>query len=210
MRTNIFSLLSNTNLNNIGRYMATIAAVLFLAMPQEMWAITYKTKLSATAGTGGSVKLSNSSTEPNTYDGSRIEVNASGAGQTNTYYAWALPSPGYVWKSWTANNSSKTGALITIETPKITIETPKNGSVQAVICAAPTSNADANCDEKDGYNLGWLGDSRYATLIYSITANFEKITLTTRDVTFTPTNPSKNCSEYTGTLTFKASHSCAK
>lgn len=213
MRTNSlnnsFSLLNYKNLNNIGRYVATIAAILFLALPQEMWAITYKTKLSATAGPGGSVKLSNSSTEPNTYDGSRIEVTASGKGEKNTYYAWALPSPGYVWKSWTANNSSKTGASITIETPKITIETPKNGSVQAVICAAPTSNANANCDEKDGINWPW-NDSRYATLIYSITANFEKITLTTRDVTFTPTNPSKNCSEYTGKLTFKASHSCAK
>lgn len=213
MRTNSlnnsFSLLNYKNLNSIGRYVATIAAILFLALPQEMWAITYKTKLSATAGPGGSVKLSNSSTEPNTYDGSRIEVTASGKGEKNTYYAWALPSPGYVWKSWTANNSSKTGASITIETPKITIETPKNGSVQAVICAAPTSNANANCDEKDGINWPW-NDSRYATLIYSITANFEKITLTTRDVTFTPTNPSKNCSEYTGKLTFKASHSCAK
>lgn len=214
MRTNSlnnsFSLLNYKNLNSIGRYVATIAAILFLALPQEMWAITYKTKLSATAGPGGSVKLSNSSTEPNTYDGSRIEVTASGKGEKNTYYAWALPSPGYVWKSWTANNSSKTGASITIETPKITIETPKNGSVQAVICAAPTSNANANCDEKDGINWPW-NDSRYATLIYSISASFAPITLTApSDVTFTPTNPSKNCSEYIDTLTFTASPSCAE
>ena len=208
MRTNSlnnsFSLLNYKNLNRIGRYIATIAAILFLALPQAWGAITYKTELSAKAGTGGSVKLSNSSTEPtNTYDGSPIVVNANGAGNTNTYYAWAFPAPGYVWKSWKADENSKQGALITIETPQ-------NDSVQAVICTAPTSNADANCDEKGGYNSWLFGDTRYATLRYYITANFEKITLTTRDVTFTPTNPSKNCSEYADTLTFTASPSCAE
>lgn len=218
MRTNSlnnsFSLLNYKNLNSIGRYVATIAAILFLAIPQAWGAITYKTKLSATAGTGGSVKLSNSSTVPDTYDGSPIEVNASGAGETNTYYAWALPSPGYVyvWKSWTAKNSSKTGASITIETPKITIETPKNASVQAVICAAPTSNADANCDDKGGFNLGWLGDGRYATLEYSISASFAPITLEApENVTITNlTNPLSTYEKYTGTLTFTASHPVTK
>ena len=44
MRTNSlnnsFSLLSYKNLNRIGRYIATIAAILFLAIPQSVWAET--------------------------------------------------------------------------------------------------------------------------------------------------------------------------
>ena len=45
MRTNSlnnsFGLLSYKNLNSIGRYVATIAAVLFLAIPQAWGAVTY-------------------------------------------------------------------------------------------------------------------------------------------------------------------------
>lgn len=191
------SLVSYKNLNRIGRYIATIAAVLFLAIPQEMWAITYNATLTGSAGTGGSILLATSNSKPSSYDGTKLSKTASSSGGGCVFYAWAIPNVGYYWSSWSTTNGKGT----------ITLATPNTNTAQSITCTAGQTN---NADESSGKNY-YVYDTRVRTNNYTITANFAKITLTApSDVTFTPTNAQTSCGDYTGTLTFTASHSCAK
>ncbi len=191
------SLVSYKKLNSIGRYVAIIAAVLFLALPQEMWAITYNATLTGSAGTGGSILLAISNSKPSSYDGTKLSIAASSSGGDCVFYAWAIPNVGYYWSSWSTTNGK--GAM--------TLATPKTNTAQSITC---TAGQTSNADESSGRNY-YVYDSRVRTNNYTITANFAKITLTApSDVTFTPTNAQTSCGDYTGTLTFTASHSCAK
>ena len=122
MRTNSlnnsFSLLNYKNLNNIGRYIATIAVVLCLAFCNVgvISADDYKTRLNGTATDGGSIFVASTNTKPQSYsDGTNIEIKASGKGQNTTYYVWAVPKEGYYWSGWELTNSTKTDASITAQ-----------------------------------------------------------------------------------------------
>lgn len=203
MRTNSlnnsFSLLSYKNLNSIGRYVATIAAVFFLAIPQAWGAVTYYyyTKLIVENDGNGSATGATSSTW--TYSTTPAYGNTSNQteGASQIYYLNATPKAGYVFKDW-SQSGTFTG---TFGDDKLATST--------FTAESGTKTAETSHEDKRLF-FGKYGDY-YIWKEYTVRANFAAITLSApSDVTFTPTNPSKNYSEYTGKLTFKASHSCAK
>ena len=120
-------------LNSAGWYMASIVAILFLAMPQEMWAITYNATLTGSAGTGGSILLATSNSKPSSYNGTKLSIAASSSGGGCVFYAWAIPNVGYYWSSWSTTNGKGT----------ITLATPNTNTAQSITCTAgQTNNAD--------------------------------------------------------------------
>ena len=203
MRTNSlnnsFSLLNYKNLNSIGRYVATIAAVLFLAIPQAWGAVTYYyyTKLIVENDGNGSATGATSITGTYSTTPAYGKTSNTAEGAKQIYYLNATPKAGYVFKDW-SQSGTFTG---TFGDDKLATST--------FTAESGTKTAETSHEDKR-FLFGKYGDY-YIWKEYTVQANFAAITLSApSDVTFTPTNPSKNCSEYTGTLTFKASHSCAK
>ena len=204
MRTNSlnnsFSLLSYKNLNNIRRYIATIAVVLCLAFCNVgvISADDYNTRLKGTATEGGSVFVASESTpQPESYTGTNIEKKASGKGENTTYYVWAVPKEGYYWSGWTLTNSTKTDA-------SITAASPHTATAQSVTCRAPNGTSSTYYDDRTGRKVVGIGTYHYWTN-YSIQANFAAIQVKSYDghEDLLPTNPS---TAYPGSATFTLYH----
>ena len=204
MRTNSlnnsFSLLSYKNLNNIRRYIATIAVVLCLAFCNVgvISADDYNTRLKGTATEGGSVFVASESTpQPESYTGTNIEKKASGKGENTTYYVWAVPKEGYYWSGWTLTNSTKTDA-------SITAASPHTATAQSVTCRAPNGTSSTYYDDRTGRKFVGIGTYHYWTN-YSIQANFAAIKVNSYDghEDLLPTNPS---TAYPGSATFTLYH----
>lgn len=125
MRTNSlnnsFSLLSYKNLNNAGRYIATIAAILFLALPQAWGENRVNAHLTGTVkkGEGGVYVASPSTaTQPEDANPNVAVVGSAPSSSTKlaeqTYHIWAEPDSGYYFTEWSYTSSSKEGASITL------------------------------------------------------------------------------------------------
>ncbi len=125
MRTNSlnnsFSLLSYKNLNNAGRYIATIAAILFLALPQAWGENRVNAHLTGTVkkGEGGVYVASPSTaTQPEDANPNVAVVGSAPSSSTKlaeqTYHIWAEPSDGYYFTKWSFDNNSQEGASITL------------------------------------------------------------------------------------------------
>ena len=165
MRTNSlnnsFSLLNYKNLNSIGRYVATIAAVLMAWVNIGVTAAaTFNASLTGSAGTGGRILLANTDTRPDDYDGGELTVSGS-SGAYITFYAWAVPNDGYYWSSWSTTKGKGT----------IDLATPNTSTQQGVKCAAGTLKS---ADKSSGINWG-IADGRVRTNVYTVTANFAAI-----------------------------------
>ena len=185
MRTNIFSLLSNTNLNNIGRYMATIAAVLFLAIPQAWGADRVNAHLKGTVKEGsGGVYVASPSTatkpaEANTDSavvGSAPNSSTKLAGQT--YHIWAEPDSGYYFTEWSYTSSSKEGASITLgnlESAETTVTC--NSATWKRILGTNYYTYDARDQTKPA--SGWTSPAEYDYFYdYTVSASFSPYTVT--------------------------------
>ena len=116
MRTNSlnnsFSLLNYKNLNSIGRYIATIAAVLFLAIPQAWGADRVNAHLKGTVKEGsGGVYVASPSTAtkpPKANTDSAVvgsDPNSSTKLAEQTYHIWAEPDFGYYFIEWSYTSS---------------------------------------------------------------------------------------------------------
>lgn len=172
MRTNSlnnsFSLLNYKNLNNIGRYIATIAVVLFLAMGNVQAGNRYYSRV-----TGASNPTSGGGVIVNTSNTASGEVNTQVSGTVNTsayqeqiFYAWAKPNPGYYWTSW-EGTKNKTNASISITNPQTA-----TAQELKVITAKSTSDY----DYRSGNNgTGFIMTYRDYAYDYTITANFAAI-----------------------------------
>ena len=149
MRTNSlnnsFSLLNYKNLNNIGRYIATIAAVLFLAIPQAWGATTTYAKLTTSvypAGSGNAYCVYGE-----TFSGTNTTATGKGSKRVilwSTTYTEvpfsinAIPNPGYKfdgWKTGTNINSVKEATVayttLTMKPTSTTEGSPTEGTMTA-------------------------------------------------------------------------------
>ena len=105
MRTNslnnsFISRMSYKKLNRIGRYIATIAVVLFLAIPQA-WGADYYSRLKGeVSGGSGKVYVSTSETPPTSYKAGTYVTRPSKNGGEMTFYIGAEPAAGYYFVNW--------------------------------------------------------------------------------------------------------------
>ncbi|MDY5650570.1 MAG: hypothetical protein SPF23_00785 [Paludibacteraceae bacterium] len=202
MRTNSlnnsFSLLNYKNLNNIGRYIATIAVVLFLAMGNVQAGNRYYSRV-----TGASNPTSGGGVIVNTSNTASGEVNTQVSGTVNTsayqeqiFYAWAKPNPGYYWTSW-EGTKNKTNASISITNPQTA-----TAQELKVITAKSTSDY----DYRSGNNgTGFIMTYRDYAYDYTITANFAAIKVNSyvRHDNLEPKSYTAPCS---GSATFTLDH----
>ncbi len=181
MRTNIF------------RQLLLVAVTMILCVGNAQ-AATYKVSLTVSSGGNGSVFAATTNDKPSSFtSGTALSATGSSGGNA-VFYLWATPNAGYYFSSWTPTKGKGT----------ITIESSSAATTTAT-CKYPTSSS------YDSRTSSWF--SYTYTNNYTATANFAKITLTAPgDVTITPapTNAQTSCGDYTGTLIFTASHSCAE
>lgn len=176
---------------NIFRQLLLVAVTMILCVGNAQ-AATFKVSLTVSSGDNGNVFAATTKAKPSSFDsGTTLSATGSSGGGDAVFYLWATPNAGYYFSSWTPTESKGT----------ITIGSSSADSTTA-ICKYPTSSS---YDSRS-----WLFSYTY-TNNYTATANFAKITLTApEDVTIMPTNPLTSCREYTDTLTFTASPSCAE
>lgn len=108
LNNSFISRMSYKNLNNAGRYVATIAAVLFLAMPQA-WGVTTYAKLTTSASQGGTAScvagksFSGTAKEEATAKG---DASLKGGYTEVTFSINASPNAGYKFTGWIVNKTS--------------------------------------------------------------------------------------------------------
>ena len=173
MRTNSlnnsFSLLSYKNLNNIGRYIATIAAVLFLAIPQAWGEDQSSSRVTGASNpaVGGSVIVNTSNTKSGTPNTQVTGAAGSTWNTDQTFYAWADPNPGYYWESWEGAKKSQS------DKANITIDDQKTATAQLLkVKTATQEEYDVRINNKTG--ILWIKYYNYY-FDYTITANFAAI-----------------------------------
>ena len=185
------SRMSYKNLNSIGRYVAMIAAVLFLAIPQA-WGAEYYSRLkgNVAAGGGGKVYVSTSNTKPTSYTPDNYVTSSNSDGATTTFYIWAVPEDGYYFENW----SSEPGK------GDIKIDNTTLATTAAKCKNAYSSGRTSNIyDEKEGtFNRKYY-------MNYTVTANFAAIKVNSYDghQDLSPVDPT---AEYNGFATFTLDH----
>lgn len=194
MRTNSlnnsFSLLNYKNLNSIGRYIATIAAILFLALPQA-WGAGFYSRLQGKVGDGSGNVYVSTSTKPNSPNTNTYVTGSSKDGGETTFYIWAEPDDGYYFVNWV---KAKENGTIT--------PTEKTDSTMIAVCKnAYSSGANVIRDKREGnfWNYQYY-------MNYTVTANFAAVqvnTISDASYTFSPlVNAKTTCSDYKKTITF--------
>ena len=173
MRTNSlnnsFSLLSYKNLNNIGRYVATIAAILFLAIPQAWGEDQSSSRVTGASNpaVGGSVIVNTSNTKSGTPNTQVTGAAGSTWNTDQTFYAWADPNPGYYWESWEGAKKSQSVKA------EIAIDDQKTATAQSLkVKTATQEEYDVRINNKTGFL--WIKYYNYY-FDYTITANFAAI-----------------------------------
>ncbi len=155
MRTNSlnnsFSLLSYKNLNNIGRYVATIAAILFLAIPQAWGATTYAQLITSVSpdDSSGNAYCAFTGEAKDTIAIGKGSKDCSGITMfgrcvgTWTYsevlfYIKATPEAGYKFNGWTTGNNinsvtkaSDASTTLTMKPKSTTEGSPTEGTMTA-------------------------------------------------------------------------------
>lgn len=189
MRTNSlnnsFSLLNYKNLNRIGRYIATIAAVLFLAIPQAWGADMVNAHLKGTVkeGSGGVYVASPSTaTKPAKANTDFAVVGSAPNPSTKlaeqTYHIWAEPDSGYYFTEWSYTSSSKEGASITLgdlESAETTVTC--NSATWKRILGTNYYTYDARYQTKPA--SGWTSPAEYDYFYdYTVSASFSPYTVT--------------------------------
>ena len=189
MRTNSlnnsFSLLNYKNLNSIGRYIATIAAVLFLAIPQAWGADRVNAHLKGTVkeGSGGVYVASPSTaTKPAKANTDFAVVGSAPNPSTKlaeqTYHIWAEPDSGYYFTEWSYTSSSKEGASITLgnlESAETTVTC--NSATWKRILGTNYYTYDARYQTKPA--SGWTSPAEYDYFYdYTVSASFSPYTVT--------------------------------
>ena len=179
MRTNIFR----------QRLLLAVMMILCVANAQ---AATFKVNLTVSPGDNGKVFAATTKADapkPSSFTSDKIALSATGSSGENTmFYLWATPNSGYYFSSW---NTTKDKGAITIG----------SSSQDTATCMYPTRKIFDNISSSS-FNLIYTNN-------YTATANFEKIALTPPSgvtITPAPTNALTSCDDYTGTLTFTASH----
>ena len=151
------SRMSYKKLNNAGRYVATIAAILFLAIPQA-WGVDYCSRLKGLVGDGrgGNVFVSTSTTKPNSYTADTYVTSFSNKGATTTFCIWAEPTAGYYFVNW---GEKKVNGTIKIGDNNI----------------SATTTADCQNASPRSYDSYDLGIPLKYYMDYTVTANFAAI-----------------------------------
>lgn len=173
MRTNSlnnsFGLLSYKNLNSIGRYIATIAAVFFLAIPQAWGEDQSSSRVTGASNpaAGGSVIVNTSNTKSGTPNTQVTGAAGSTWNTDQTFYAWADPNPGYYWESWKGAKKSQSDYAY------IAIDDQKTATAQLLkVKTATQKEYDVRINNKTGFLLIKYYNYYFD---YTITANFAAI-----------------------------------
>ncbi|MBQ9296199.1 MAG: hypothetical protein IJ204_03300 [Paludibacteraceae bacterium] len=187
---NSFSLLSNRR----SAVITLLAALCLFASIPQAWGATnyYYTKLTVNNDGNGSATGATSSTGTYSTTPAYGQTSNKTAGANQTYYLNATPNAGYAFSSW---SQSGTFAGTFSNT---------NLATSTFTATAATNNSYSSYED----NTFWGFGNYYRWKEYTVSASFAPITLTApENVTITNlTNPLSTCEEYTGTLTFTASH----